>query len=74
MQGRHAKTDTSSNSGLLLLCWIARGTSSFWWGVGFKKYIWFLPSSPYSFSKEHFRGCTSLQGGKRIEGMKNIEK
>jgi len=29
MQGRHAKTDSSSSSGLLLLCWIARGASSF---------------------------------------------
>jgi hypothetical protein len=44
-------------------------------GGGFLKHKWFLPSPPHSFSKEHFKwGCTSLQGGKRIEGVKNIEK
>jgi hypothetical protein len=74
MQGRHAKTDTSSNSGLLLLCWIARGTSSFWWGVGFKKYIWFLPSPPYSFSKEHFMGVCLFAGRKANRGSEKYKK
>jgi hypothetical protein len=43
-------------------------------GVGFKKYIWFPPSPPYSFSKEHFRGVYLFAGRKANRGSEKYKK
>jgi hypothetical protein len=43
-------------------------------GVGFKIYIWFLPSPLYSFSKEHFRGVYLFAGRKANRGSEKYKK